>query len=169
MTMSRAYAGVAAGLREVFPVEPGIPDQMTRVLEKISTHSRLDGKVLVGSLRIERGFWYLASPYAKWGDFEQAFQHAAAIAGRCLKQGVFVFSPISHCHPISEYGMGECSNHDVWMPLDKQFVDASFGIIVAGFPGWDESRGIGMEVQWAKEQGKSVWLMSPEDLSITPL
>lgn len=170
-SLAKAYASVAAGLHATFPVDPGLPAEMIAALERIDAAQRLDGKILCSSLVLKRGFWYLATPYAKWhGGHEDAFRHAAALGGRLLAKGVHCFTPIAHSHPMAENApsLGH-ADHSIWMPFDKQFVDAAFGIIVADMDGWRESKGVTMEVNWAREQGKPLWLMSPEDLSVQPL
>lgn len=172
-SLAKAYASVAAGLHATFPVDPGLPAEMIAVLERIDAAQRLDGKILCSSLVLKKGFWYLATPYAKYHKgHEAAFQEAAALGGRLLANGVYAFTPIAHSHPYATYApplIEDHGTHDLWMPFDKQFVDAAFGIIVADMDGWRESKGVTMEVNWAREQGKPLWLMSPDDLSVQPL
>lgn len=123
-------------------------------------------KLYPPAMKLKSGFWYLASPYAKWKSKDDAAAHVAAIAGRLLAQGVTTFSPIAHWHFIRQYAPTINSlTHDEWLQTDKHFVDQAYGLIVAGLPGWKESAGVAEEIGWFKEAGKPMFLLDPMDLS----
>jgi len=123
-------------------------------------------KLYPPAMKLKSGFWYLASPYAKWKNKDDAAAHVAAIAGRMLTQDVATFSPIAHWHYIRQYAPSLNSlTHADWLKIDKLFVDQAYGLIVAGLPGWNESNGVAQEISWFKEAGKPIFLLDLMDLS----
>ena len=121
----------------------------------------------LSTLTLERGFWYLATPYSRYprGMSSAAFD-AASIAGRLMLRGVQVYCPIAHGHAIA----GACSalplDHEFWMAACRPFMEASHGLIVATMDGWHESRGVIEETDWFEEQGKPSHLIDPLTLEI---
>lgn len=117
------------------------------------------------AMKLKSGFWYLASPYTKWKNKDDAAAHVAALSGRLLAQGVTTFSPIAHWHYIRQYAPALNSmTHAEWLKTDKLFVDQAYGLLVAGLPGWNESSGVAQEIAWFKEAGKPMFLLDPMDL-----
>lgn len=110
-----------------------------------------------------RPLYYLATPYTKFDQgLEQAFIEAAKAAAILLKRGLFVFSPITHSHPIAVHGAMDGKDHDVWMPLDIAVLDECDEMLVVMMPGWNESHGIGLEIAHARKMGKPItWLSWP--------
>lgn len=123
-------------------------------------------KIYPPRLVLKKGFWYVASPYAKWKNKDDAAAHAAAITGRLLAQGVTAFSPIAHWHFIRQYAPTISTlSHEEWLETDKHFVDLAHGCLVAALPGWNESKGVAMEIEWFKQAGKPINLLNVTDLS----
>lgn len=103
-------------------------------------------------------YWYLASPYAKYPTgHELAFRDIAEVTAHLMERGVYVFSPIVHTHPVSKY-VKRASNvdHDFWLNLDRPFMRAAYGCLVAKLPGWDKSRGIAAEIEYFNKAAKQV-------------
>lgn len=69
-----------------------------------------------------------------------------------LIEGMCVFSPITHCHPMAQTHVMP-RTWSFWGKLDRQFIEASDGLLVLKMPHWEESEGITAEIQWAKELG----------------
>ena len=76
---------------------------------------------------------------------------------------LFVFSPISHSHPIWEAGNGLVENdHETWMAQDKEFVqwcDAVYVIELVNHNGAGliyKSKGVMQEIEWASEFTKEL-------------
>lgn len=106
-------------------------------------------------------FWYLCQPYsAHDGSFEDSFTEANRVAGTLIKHGVNVFSPISHSHPIATDSQMDHSNHDLWLPNELAFIRVSNGLLINPSPGWRLSKGIAIEVTYAKELGKPVYVLN---------
>jgi len=108
------------------------------------------------------GLWYVGSPYSSYPDgMQRAFEDVAKIAGALFKMGVPVFCPITHGHPLSQYGDVEPGDHDLWMPLDALFMNACVGLIVARMPLWHQSKGLRMEMEAFQAAGKPILLLTP--------
>jgi len=65
-----------------------------------------------------------------------------------LKAGHKVFSPITHCHPMSVlYDMP--ATFDFWMELDCHYIAHCDEVWVLKMKGWQESNGITRELEFA--------------------
>lgn len=108
---------------------------------------------------------YLATPYSKYPfGIEAAFQDAANLAGILLREGVKLYSPITHGHPISTYGGIEAMNHDFWIPFDESMMRASEALLIAMMLGWEESRGISHEVDFFLQADKPVFYLDVKSM-----
>jgi len=116
---------------------------------------------------LQRGLWYLATPYSKYPTgIEQAFKDAAALTGRLLVEGVRAYSPIAHTHPVAIYAGLNPLDHNIWLPFDEAMMAVADGIIVAKMPGWHHSFGINYEVDVFERAGKPVRYLDPESLRV---
>ena len=105
----------------------------------------------------DKGYWYIATPYSKYrAGLEKAFEDASMISAVLVLAGVRLYCPIAHTHPIAVYGNIPPRNHDIWLPLDKPFMEAASGLLVVKMQGWDESYGIGVEIESFKSQCKPI-------------
>ena len=106
-------------------------------------------------------YWYLATPYSKYpAGIEKAFQHASEAAAHVIRQdGRRVYCPIAHTHPIAVYGHMDPYDHEIWLPQDRPFMDNAAGLIVVKMPGWEESFGIGVEIEEFRKAGKPIEYM----------
>lgn len=100
---------------------------------------------------------YLACPYSDPDVSVQAkrFQAANKAAASLMKQGYLVFSPISHTHPIHLAG-DLPGDYEFWRDYDETFIDWCDSVFVMKIPGWDTSKGIKREVEYAEFLGKPV-------------
>ena len=109
---------------------------------------------------------YVGTPYSKYpGGIESAFVDACKLTARLLRQGLKVYSPIVHCHPISTHGGIDPLDHSFWLAVDAVMMAKADAMIVAMMPGWEASIGIRHEIQAFIEAGKPLFFMSPDDLS----
>jgi len=112
---------------------------------------------------------YLATPYTKYHlGIDAAFVHAAEISARLLKAGVRVYSPITHCHPLSMYGGVDPLNHGIWIPFDEAMMDAADCLIVAHMKGWDQSYGVKHEIEFFAREQKPIIHIDPVTLAVVP-
>jgi hypothetical protein len=110
---------------------------------------------------------YLATPYSKYQlGPEQAFIDAARLAGKLLLNGVTVFSPISHSHPLAIYTPIDQISHDIWIPFDAAFMEAADAMVIGLMPSWDTSYGIEQEIKIFMLAEKPIYTLCPETLEI---
>ena len=104
---------------------------------------------------------YLAIPYT--GYEELSFEIANKVAGELIKEGYFVFSPISMSHPIAKMG-GLDGSWETWMELDMEFIRWCDEVIVINFGDYEisennaisKSKGVQHELRYATELGKEI-------------
>jgi hypothetical protein len=109
-------------------------------------------------------FYYLATPYTNYeGGLEKAYHDARMITAGFLKQGVTVFSPIVHTHPVARIGGIDPLDLNIWIPFDEPFMRAAGACIVAMLPGWKKSKGVRAEIDFFNAAGKPVLYYDPEE------
>lgn len=111
------------------------------------------------------GLVYLASPYSHPLEYVQQtrFEQACAAAAALMRQGVYVFSPIAHTHPIACAGQLP-TGWDFWQPYDRLYLQACERMIVLQLEGWDESKGVSDEIFIMQSMGKPVEYVTLESL-----
>jgi hypothetical protein len=99
---------------------------------------------------------YLAIPYSHPDKEirEKRFQLANKIASELMKTGEYVYSPISHCHPIAQYGLP--LDWAFWGKYNKVFLDICEKMIIVLCDGWEESKGIKEEIALMTEMHKPI-------------
>lgn len=107
-------------------------------------------------------YWYVGTPYSKYpAGLEAAFVMACRETARLAMQGVPVYSPIAHSHPISKHLEVSPTDHDFWVTFDKPMVDNAGGLIVVMAEGWNSSRGLLHEISEFQLVGKPVVYWDP--------
>lgn len=106
------------------------------------------------------GYHYIASPYThadpviRQRRFEKALDFTAWLA---IKYRMWGYSPIVHSHPM-------VLHHDMpvpmefWVPWDHAMIHSAVSVIVLQIPGWEVSKGIYSELEYASELGKPVYM-----------
>jgi hypothetical protein len=103
---------------------------------------------------------YLATPYTKYrAGIDAAFMDAAALAAKLLKLGVKVYSPIAHCHPMSQYGGIDPTDHSIWLPYQEVLMAKADALLVAQLQGWRESFGVAHEIEFFSKSSKPVFYL----------
>lgn len=105
---------------------------------------------------------YLASPYTHKSKFIQELRYRATRenVARLMNLGEVVFSPIVHCHWISEiHNMP--GDFNFWKNYDECLITnfPRFGILK--LPGFRESEGIHNELHFAKGLGRNTEYIEP--------
>jgi nucleoside 2-deoxyribosyltransferase len=97
---------------------------------------------------------YLASPYSHDDPAVrlQRFEAACRAAAILLRNGVLVFSPIAHTHPIALAGDLPL-DWAFWQRFDREMIAACDEVIVLCLDGWASSRGVQAELAIAEEFG----------------
>ena len=95
---------------------------------------------------------YLACPYSdkKASVRLSRFNSVNKIAAQLMLQGMHIFSPISHTHPIAEAG-GLPKGWDFWEGYDRAILATCAKMIVLQLDGWDISKGVQAEITIATE------------------
>lgn len=108
------------------------------------------------------GFYYLGSPYSKYPEgIDVAWEDVCVEAALLIKNGIHVYSPIAHCHPIAQLGKIDPYDHAIWLPEQQPMMYAAKGLIILKMAGWEESVGLKHEFQYFADTGKPVIYMEP--------
>lgn len=113
----------------------------------------------------ERKLIYLATPYNHHDSLvrEQRFTLACLAAATLMKEGIHLFCPIAHTHPIALQGSLP-SGWDYWKEYDRLMLEACHELWIVQMEGWDRSEGIKGEVLIARELDKPVYFLHPVTL-----
>lgn len=100
---------------------------------------------------------YLAIPYS--GMEESSYEQATSMAAKLINMyEINVFSPITHSHPLTRYGVK--GTWDYWQKIDFQFIDWADDVWVLipreGVDKVEKSIGVQAEIEYAKQNNKSV-------------
>lgn len=110
---------------------------------------------------------YVGTPYSKWADgLDAAFVEASKLTARLMQQGLKVYSPIAHMHPLAIHGDIDPLDHSIWLPFDGAMMDKADAMIVAMMKGWDESKGVRHEIEFFAAAGKPIFFLNPIDFSV---
>lgn len=104
---------------------------------------------------------YLACPYSHPESEvrEKRFVLANLAAGKLMKKGYIVFSPISHGHSIAQH----CpipTDWDYWKKFCTTYLSVCNTMFVLMAPGWEDSVGVKEEIKLAREFGIHVEFIS---------
>ena|SRR3990167_3910508 len=109
---------------------------------------------------------YVAVPYShKLTSIQQLrFEMVNEWCARQMRNGYILFSPISHTHPLAEYGLP--GGWDFWVTFDAPFLKACTHMAVLMLPGWEKSVGVTAETRRFNQEGKPIqFRLYDEDLN----
>ena len=100
---------------------------------------------------------YLATPYTSNDPVvkEERFQRVNRVAAKLMAKGEYIFSPISHTHPIAVVG-DLPGNWEYWDGFDRAILDCCYKLYVLKLDGWHESTGVQAEIKIAAELGLEI-------------
>jgi len=103
---------------------------------------------------------YLATPYshADAAVRLRRFEVVNRVAAELMREGKYIFSPISHTHPIALAGDLPLG-FDFWQGYDEAILAACCEIIVLKQEGWEESTGVQAEIALGIKLGIPVTYM----------
>lgn len=107
---------------------------------------------------------YLAVPYSHPNPAirEARFRSVNRVAAALMAQGMHIFSPISHTHPIAIEG--DLPGHwAYWQAYDRAMLTACKKLIVLKLDGWEQSAGIAGEISIAQELGIEIEYLDCDD------
>lgn len=107
---------------------------------------------------------YLAAPYSHPYDYirAQRFDAVTKVAGRLMARGYFVFSPITHTHPMA-LAWGLDKGYEFWQDYNREMLNRSDALWILMIDGWQDSVGVKNEWQHAKATGKEVEWLKPSE------
>lgn len=97
---------------------------------------------------------YLASPYSDPDPavMEDRFRRACVVAGALMLEGIHVYSPIAHSHPIAQM-VAMPTGFEFWREYDEAMIARCSQVLVLTLPGWAWSRGVLAEIECARRLG----------------
>lgn len=104
---------------------------------------------------------YLACPYSH--NPMRGFIESSKAAARLMEAGNVVFSPISHSHPVAVHGGLDAMDQAFWLRQDLPFLKESDVLMVLQLPGWECSKGVKREIDYAGELQIPVVMMPWEE------
>ena len=101
---------------------------------------------------------YLAGPYSHKDKSvrEHRVEQINRKAAELMMDGNFVFSPLSHSHPISQYCRVDPCDQTFWLKQDLWILDICDEMHILCLDGWSKSRGIAQELICAKRLGMEI-------------
>ena len=95
---------------------------------------------------------YLAAPYTHKKHYMMVARFLAInrVACEYMRRGEYIFSPISHTHPIAEAGELK-RGWDYWHGYDARMISVCDEMIVLTLDGWKESVGVIAEIKIAED------------------
>ena len=105
---------------------------------------------------------YLASPYSAPANWlrEMRFHDVCRYAAKMMREGLHVFSPIAHSHPLAAYGL--TGAWAFWEAQDREFLSMCSELWVLMLPGWEASTGVTAEIAIANELGLPIRYVNAE-------
>jgi hypothetical protein len=101
---------------------------------------------------------YLAAPYSHKEHYMQVARFWAinAVAADYMRRGEYIFSPISHTHPIAEAGE-LLKDWEYWAEYDSRMISVCNEMLVLTLDGWKESVGVTAEIKIAEGLHIPIW------------
>lgn len=106
---------------------------------------------------------YLASPYSHKDPVivKTRFLLVEQCCAALIADGKFVWSPIVHSHEMTaKYGLR--TDAEFWKAYNFDFMRRADAMYVLNIEGWQESKGIMMEIKLAEEMNLPSYFVSPE-------
>lgn len=97
---------------------------------------------------------YLATPYSHQDENVRhaRFIEVNKVAARLMRDGLHIYSPISHTHPIAMAGDLPLG-WEFWNEYDTAILKCCCKVIVLMLEGWRESKGVAAEINIANQLG----------------
>ena len=105
---------------------------------------------------------YFAVPYSDPDPTvrRERFHIANLAAAALIRRGIFVYSPISHTHPIAVDGALDIG-WTCWRNLDLEMLRRCSRLLVLELPGWDTSVGVQAEIAEAQRLELTIHYCEP--------
>lgn len=106
---------------------------------------------------------YLASPYSSPDPLvvRTRFLLVEQVTAMLMEQGHYVYSPIVHCHEIAaKYTLP--TDFEYWKGYNIDMIRRADAFYVLVIPGWQESKGVVAELEFAKTAGLEIGYVNEE-------
>ena len=84
-----------------------------------------------------------------------------------MRHGIVVFNPLSHSVPINEF-LSNVDSHEFWMSMDIPILRRCDELLVLGLEGWQESRGVQIEIFETMASAKPITQIEEADIERLP-
>ena len=110
---------------------------------------------------------YLASPYAHSSPTvrEARLEAVRYVCGQMVNKGKIVMSPLVYLGELAYKGVHPPQG---WYAFDLQLLARCDQLVVLQLPGWEDSRGVLVEIAGAQTKGLPVRLMSLDEADLLP-
>lgn len=105
---------------------------------------------------------YLGTPYSHPSGATRHYRFCIneEITADYLTRGIFIYSPIVHHHEMArKYSLPK--DFDFWRNHDFNMIHRSDGLIALTLPGWETSKGLTDEIEYACSIGLEVEHLAP--------
>jgi hypothetical protein len=121
----------------------------------------------MSELYIAAGYYYLAHAYI---NDDPAIQnanatHALWVYGNLFVRGVICYNPIEATIRAA-HAFNWAHNFEPYKILNERFIDQSSGVLVVMSDGWEKSRGVSAEINYAIDNHIPVWYLDCEEFDI---
>jgi hypothetical protein len=115
----------------------------------------------------------LASPYSHPDELVRQYRNDLVVkaAAKLYAEGIHVFCPIAHSHPINRAGSGsaESGSWKVWCDFDMHMLSSCGAMLLLTMHGWQKSVGVTAELEFAHKHNLPIFSIRPEELGLFQL
>ena len=110
---------------------------------------------------------YIASPYAHPSPEvrEARLEAVRHVCGRMVNEGKIVMSPLVYLGELAYRGIHPPQG---WYAFDLQLLARCDELLILQLPGWEDSKGVLVEIAGAQTKGMPVHLMSLQEAELPP-
>jgi len=132
---------------------------------------KFDLEELLEEQKADPRYIYLAAPYSHADPLivDARVEVINQVAGELMGRGLYVFSPISHCHPIAR-AVGLPGSFAYWQGYNRVMLCGALAIVVLTLEGWTVSTGVTGELEIADTigiPGYQLSILDALDLDLT--
>jgi hypothetical protein len=132
------------------------------VIKMNSDRWKLLKKTHRNPISVSKDLIYLACPYMHKDEAVKVarVEKATEISAKMMAEGKYVFSPITHCHPMAMKASlpGDWA---FWEGYDRRMIACCNKIVVLKLDGWEQSTGVQAEIKIGEEMGIPVEYIDP--------
>lgn len=109
---------------------------------------------------------FLSSPYSGTKEQqEQRYRRTCECAAMLFNLGRWCVSPIVHWHEVALRFPQMQTDADMFHAWNRSLLTLCTSVYVLELPGWRESKGVALEIEWARELSKPLKRIAIDDNS----